>query len=78
VLIALQGACKVRLDDGRATDEVMLDDPGKALYVGPWVWHELVNTGTQSTILAIASTLDDEGAYLRDYEIFKREALARP
>ena len=37
--------------------------------------HSLVSLG--AAILVIASTLYDEAEYLRDYEVFKREAMER-
>ena len=76
VMIAMHGSCKVHLDDGQATDQVMLDDPAKALYVGTWVWHELTDFAAESAVLVVASTLYDENEYLRDYETFRRETLA--
>lgn len=77
VTLVMNGACKVHLDDGRAQETVVLDDPGKALHIGPYVWHELTDFAPQTVILVIASTLYDEAEYLRDYETFKREAAAR-
>lgn len=77
VLIAVNGSCRVHLDDGRATETVSLDDPTRALYVAPWVWHELTDFVPQTAVMVIASTLFDEAEYLRDYEAFKREAAER-
>jgi hypothetical protein len=77
LLVAVQGGCRVHLDDGRVTDQAVLDDPAKGLYVGTWVWHELTEFTPQSVVLVIASTLFDEAEYLRDYDVFKREAAAR-
>ena len=71
-LIALAGACRVRLDDGRATDQVVLDDPAAALHIGTWVWHELTDFAPGAIVLAIASTLYDEAEYLRDYDAFRK------
>src|SRR5215831_9270104 len=66
VLLALSGACRLHLDDGRSTDEVMLNDPTLALHIGTWLWHELTDFAQDCVILAIASTLYDEAEYLRD------------
>jgi len=77
-LVALHGGCRIALDDGRTTETVSLDDPARALYVGPWVWHELVDFTPAAAILVIASRLYEEGDYLRDYDAFKREAMSRP
>jgi len=73
VLIAAHGGCLVHLDDGKVKETVTLDDPARALYVGPWVWHELNDFRPESTIMVIASCLYDEADYLRDYDTFKRE-----
>ena len=78
VLVAIHGGCRVHLDDGKVKEQVGLDDPARALHVGTWVWHELTDFAAGSAVLVIASTLYDEAEYLRDYEVFKREAVARP
>jgi hypothetical protein len=77
VLVAIHGGCQVHLDDGKVKERVGLDDPAKALYLGPWVWHELTDFAAGSAVLVVASTLYDEAEYLRDYEVFRREAAAR-
>ncbi|MBX9943977.1 MAG: FdtA/QdtA family cupin domain-containing protein [Reyranella sp.] len=78
VTLILNGACTVHLDDGRTKETVVLDDPSKALHIGPLVWHELTDFAAETVVLVIASTLYDEGEYLRDYEAFKRAATGRP
>lgn len=77
VLIALHGGCRVHLDDGRVKETVTIDDPARGLFVGTWVWHELTDFTAEAAILVVASTLYDEAEYLRDYEIFRREAAGR-
>jgi hypothetical protein len=76
VFVAAHGGCLMHLDDGTRRETVRLDDPATALHVGTWVWHELTDFAPQSAVLVIASTLYDEAEYLRDYEVFKREAAA--
>jgi hypothetical protein len=73
VLVAMHGGCRVHLDDGKVKETVTIDDPGRALFVGTWVWHELTDFAAEAVIMVIASTLYDEAEYLRDYEVFKRE-----
>ena len=77
VLIAVTGQCQVHLDDGRSRETVVLGDPAHALYIGPWIWHELTDFAPQTAVMVIASTLFDEAEYLRDYETFKREVSER-
>ena len=78
LLVALQGGCRVHLDDGRAQEAVTIEDPARALYVGTWVWHELTDFSAGAAILVVASSLYDEAEYLRDYDVFLREAKVRP
>lgn len=73
VLIAASGGCQAHLDDGQVKETVVLDDPTRALYVAPWVWHELTDFAPNTAVMVIASTLFEEAEYLRDYETFKRE-----
>jgi len=77
VFIAANGSCRVHLDDGTVKQTVTLDDPTTALYVAPWVWHELTDFAPQTAIMVVASSLYDEAEYLRDYDVFKREAAER-
>ena len=77
LIVALHGGCRVHLDDGRTTGAVTIDDPGRALYVGTWVWHELTDFTDGAAVLVIASTLYDEAEYLRDYDVFQREVKER-
>ena len=78
VFVAMHGGCRMQLDDGKVTEEVTLDDPARAFYVGTWVWHELTDFTPGAAILVIASTLYDDAEYLRDHDSFRREAASRP
>ncbi len=73
VFIAANGGCRVHLDDGKVKETVTLDDPTTALYMAPWVWHELTDFAPQTAIMVMASSLYEEADYLRDYDVFKRE-----
>ena len=77
VTLVMNGSCRIHLDDGVGKQTVVLDDPGRALHIGPYVWHELTDFAPQTVILVIASTVYDEAEYLRDYDTFLREATAR-
>jgi hypothetical protein len=73
LLVAVNGRCLAHLDDGAVKETVPLDDPSRALYVAPWIWHELTDFAPQTAVMVIASTLYDEADYLRDYEVFRHE-----
>ena len=74
VLICLNGAIEVALDDGENRGSVTLDDPSKGLIVEPMVWHDMVWRKDGSTLLVGASGRYDEADYIRDYSEFSREA----
>lgn len=73
LFVTMHGRCRLHLDDGRLMEITTLEDPTRALYMAPWVWHELTDFEPGTAILVIASTLYDETEYLRDYDTFKRE-----
>ena len=73
LLIAVSGSCRAHLDDGTVKETVTLADPARALYVAPWVWHELTDFAPGTVIVVLASTLFDAADQLRDYEVFQRE-----
>ena len=75
--MALNGSWQAHLDDGKVKETVTLSDPTTALYVAPWVWHELTDFAPQTAVMIIASSLYEEAEYLRDYDVFKREVAER-
>jgi hypothetical protein len=77
VFIATSGSCRVHLDDGTVQESVLLDDPARALYMAPWVWHELTDFAPHSSVMVLASGRYDEAEYLRDHDVFRREVKER-
>ena len=75
--VALNGGCRFHLDDGTVREAVTLDDPTRALYLAPWVWHELTDFAPQTAVMVIASSLYEEAEYLRDYDAFRREVTGQ-
>jgi hypothetical protein len=74
---AVMGGCRMTLDNGSAKQIVDLRHDGPSLLVGPWIWHDLFDFSPSTVILVAASTLYDEGEYIRDYATFLREVEAR-
>ena len=77
VLVALAGGCRVHLDDGKTQETVALRDPGRGLHVGSFIWHELSDFSPDTAVLAMASMLRGDAEFIRDYEEFRRLAVAR-
>jgi dTDP-4-dehydrorhamnose 3,5-epimerase-like enzyme len=76
-LTCIAGACSVVVDDGRARQEVRLDDPCVGLYVPPKVWAIQYRYTRDAVLLVLASDPYDPDDYVRDYEAFLAQ-LARP
>lgn len=73
LFVAVQGQCKIILDEGRGIVEEELVAPGSAIYVPHTVWHGFKDLSEDCIILAISSTNYDPERkdYLEDYEEFK-------
>ena len=73
LLIAINGSCKVKIDDGKKTEIVNLNSPHTALYLNRMVWKEMYDFSYNAILMVLASTLYDEKEYIRDYEMFLEE-----
>ena len=74
VLICIHGSCKIRLDNGRETAVVPLDEPSKGLYIGHDMWREMFDFSPDAVLLVLASELYDEADYIRNYDEFLKYA----
>ena len=72
ILICIHGSCKIRLDDGKETEEVLLDKPNLGLYIANNMWREMYDFSPDAVLMVLASQLYDESDYIRDYDEFLR------
>lgn len=70
ILICIHGSCKIHLDDGRNTIEVVLDKPYEGLYIDNDIWREMYDFTSDAVLMVLASELYDESDYIRDYNDF--------
>lgn len=70
ILICVSGSCKIHLDTGFETEEVILDNPNTGLYVANDMWREMYDFSPGAVLLVLASKLYDEADYIRDYKEF--------
>ncbi|MBI5414087.1 FdtA/QdtA family cupin domain-containing protein [Candidatus Peregrinibacteria bacterium] len=73
VFVCIQGKCRALIDaDGKGKQEIWLDSPEKAIYVGTKVWHEFDSFSEDAVLLAFSSThyLPGKENYESDYENF--------
>lgn len=70
VAVCLSGSCRMLLEDGEATEEVILDSPTKGLVIDEMIWHEMHDFTEDCVMLVLASEQYDESDYIRDYDEF--------
>lgn len=76
ILICVHGSCKIHLDNGSDTAEVLLDKPYEGLYIANDMWREMYDFSDGAVLLVLASEYYDEADYIRNYEDFIK--LVRP
>jgi dTDP-4-dehydrorhamnose 3,5-epimerase-like enzyme len=74
--IAVRGSCRFRLDDGREKIDIRLDNPCQALLIDSFIWREMYDFSPDCVLMVLADQLYDESDYVRDYEVFLKEAGA--
>lgn len=73
LLICVHGSCRIHLDDGTDTKEVLLDNPEIGLYIGQGIWREMYDFTPDAVLMSLASEVYDEKDYIRDYQQFIEE-----
>jgi UDP-2-acetamido-3-amino-2,3-dideoxy-glucuronate N-acetyltransferase len=69
-LVCLRGSLSVVLDDGKSSEEILLDRPSIGLYLPPLIWAVQYRYSADALLLVFASDPYDAGDYIRDYDEF--------
>ena len=77
LLVCLEGACTLQVDDGESRQRFRLDSPTIAVHAPPLTWCLLMDFEPGSVVLVLASDRYDAEEYLRDYDEFVRLARTR-
>ena len=70
ILICVHGSCRIHLDNGHETAEVLLDKPTEVLYIENDMWREMYDFTPDAVLLVLASEFYDESDYIRNYDDF--------
>ena len=70
ILLCVSGSCKIHLDNGKETAEVLLDKPNEGLYIANDMWREMYDFTPGAVLLVLASEHYDEADYIRNYDDF--------
>lgn len=74
VLINVSGSSKVKIDDGFNKTIVELNRPNKGIYIPTMVWKDMFDFSSDSVLLVLASEHYDAKEYIREYDVFLKEA----
>ena len=72
LLVAVAGAFEIAITGDGEPHSFHLDTPRRGLLLGPGYWRVIRAIPAGSVLLVAASTVYDEGDYIRDYEQFLR------
>lgn len=74
VIVCVAGSCDFLLDDGTNKTSIHLNNPSQGLYIKHNIWREFTNFSTDCVLMVLASARYDESDYIRDYQMFLKEA----
>ena len=75
LIIAMDGACRFILDDGKTRESVLLNRPDVGLYIGPGMWREMHDFSYGCKLVVLASEHYDASEYIRNYDDFVKAIL---
>ena len=72
--IMVKGRATAVIDQGNGKEDIVMEGPGDAIYVGNHVWHGFKDISEDGIILAYSSTNynPDRSDYLEDYEEYQK------
>jgi len=74
VLICVHGAVTILVKTPYDEEKIILDDPTRALYIGPFIWREMYNFSNDAVLLVLASEHYNNDDYIREYEYYEKIA----
>ena len=72
-LVAVNGSCKVTLDNGKEKETFDLNKPNLGLFQDALIWGTMHDFSSDCVLVVLASEHYDESDYIRDYDMFLEE-----
>lgn len=72
--ILQKGSCVAVIDQGKGLEEVKMEGPMTALYVGEYIWHHFKDFSSDAVLLALSSTnySADRSDYIENYDEYRQ------
>jgi len=73
LFVVQRGSCVAIIDRGQGKEEIPMQGPGDAIYVGNYVWHGFKEFSPDAVLLAMSSTnyREDRSDYIEDYAVYQ-------
>ncbi len=75
LLVVINGSCRIKIDDGKKQDNILLNKPHQALFLDKMVWKEMYEFSYNAVLLVLSNEYYDESEYIRDYDLYKKEVM---
>ncbi|WP_416860850.1 sugar 3,4-ketoisomerase [Helicobacter ganmani] len=72
LFVALNGSCKIKIDNGKIQETLILNNPKQGLYVGKMLWKEMFDFSKGCVLLVMSNAPYNKGEYINDYEMYSR------
>lgn len=72
-LVAVNGSCKVTLDNGKTKETFNLDEPNIGLFQDALIWGCMHDFSKDCVLLVLADAYYDASDYITDYKKFIKE-----
>ena len=69
-LVCVKGSCMVAVDDGKNSQEIVLDRSNIGVYIPPMIWSIQYKYSPDAILLVLASDIYDADDYIRSYDEF--------
>lgn len=76
-LVCVKGSVSIVVDDGRHSEEVLLDNPAAGLYIPPNIWATQQDYSPDAVLLVLSSDAYDPEEYIRNYDEFRNAIKSR-
>jgi len=69
-LVAVNGSCKVTLDNGKTKETFNLNKPNLGLFQDAFIWGTMHNFSSDCVLMVLADEYYNASDYINDYDIF--------
>ena len=70
ILFVISGKILVKINDGKNTDEIILENSSEAIHIPKLVWSDQTYLESNSILGVMASEVYNEGEYIRNFDHF--------